>query len=187
MTKTGSLTLDDYIRAIAARNSTPGGGSVAAVNAAEGCALVAMVARFTKDDMTEVAERADGSCQQLLQLSDADEAAFDGVMKAYRGDADLEAALRLAAEVPLQVLAVIRQHLPDLGILVEEGNPNLITDVGIAAGLFRTAMESCRLNVLINTASMQDKGAIPAFNQRSLEADVANCDHISSIILKKLT
>ena len=39
-----------YLDALAAKTSTPGGGAVAAVVAAEACSLVAMVANFSKDE-----------------------------------------------------------------------------------------------------------------------------------------
>ena len=41
--------LATYLDKLAARTSTPGGGAVAAVVAAEACSLVAMVANFSKD------------------------------------------------------------------------------------------------------------------------------------------
>ena len=43
----GSETLHDYLGRLASRNPTPGGGAAGALHAAQGAALVAMVARFT--------------------------------------------------------------------------------------------------------------------------------------------
>ena len=43
----GSETISDYVARLASRQPTPGGGAAAALHAAQGAALVAMVARYT--------------------------------------------------------------------------------------------------------------------------------------------
>ena len=184
MTETSCQAIGDYISAVAARKSTPGGGSVAACSAANACALLAMVANFTRTDLSDISRRAESSAQQLLSLADQDEIAFNRVMSAYKGDGELEEALRQAATVPGDVIQIIRSHLPDMELLRSGGNQNLITDVAIAASLFRAALESCRLNVLVNTTSMNDKGTSFDFDVQQLQTDIEACNEVTSAILK---
>src|SRR3972149_10235785 len=67
---------------------TPGGGSASALAAAQGAALVAMVARLSPRDAPEAAagavERADRLRTVLADLVEADAQAFDAGMAAYR-------------------------------------------------------------------------------------------------------
>ena len=42
-----SETINEYLARLASREPTPGGGAAAALHAAQGAALVAMVARYT--------------------------------------------------------------------------------------------------------------------------------------------
>lgn len=151
--------LADYIKSVAARKSTPGGGAVAAISAAEGCALMAMVANFTTKPNnlpTDLLTRIESSNAQLLSLADADAQAFEAVMAALRGKGDLNQASINAAKVPLQVIRLILSHIEDLELMVQEGNPNLITDTGIAASLMSSSLSASELNILVNISDLDD-------------------------------
>ena len=148
-----------YLDALAAKTSTPGGGAVAAVVAAEACSLVAMVANFSKDETAkDIAGRAYASIANLLELADQDALAFESVMKAFKGEGDRSSACEQAAGIPAQVIGICLTHVEDLEYLSAQGNPNLITDTAIASLLFDSALKSSELNILIN---MKDFDAIP--------------------------
>jgi len=183
MSETYRKTVAEYLEAVAGRTSTPGGGAVAAIAAAEGCALISMVINFTKGDDHRLAEaltRSTESRQRLAELADADSVAFDAVMKAYGGDGDLQQALEMAAGVPLEVIAICEPLVADVEWLVDAGNKNLITDVGIAASLLRSGLESSELNVLINTGSMTDRG-------QSLKAALKRLPGLSERLTRVMT
>ena len=148
-----------YLDALAAKTSTPGGGAVAAVVAAEACSLIAMVANFSKDETAkEIARRAHASIENLLELGDRDALAFDSVMKAFKGEGDVSSVCEQAADIPAQVIGICLSHVDDLEYLSAQGNPNLITDTAIASLLFDSALRSSELNILIN---MKGFDAIP--------------------------
>jgi formiminotetrahydrofolate cyclodeaminase len=174
-------TISDYIEAIAARRSTPGGGAVAAITAAEACGLIAMVINFTKgndDVLASMKDRTTGSISRLLALADEDSRAFERVMKAYKSSSDSgdekEKALAAAAEVPLKIINICSTHVEDIEHLKEHGNANLISDVAIAAHLLQSTFSSCELNVLVNVKAMAQPGveltdplsALPDLNNR---------------------
>ena len=86
----------------------------------------------------------------LVDLADKDMAAFESVMQAFKGKGDVRSACLQAASIPARVIEICLSHLADLEHLSSQGNPNLITDTGIAALLFDSALKSSELNILIN-------------------------------------
>ena len=156
----GSDSISGYLEQLAARKSTPGGGSVAALSAAEACGLIAMVANFSDGGQAEaIAREATEVMMTLLRLADEDSLAFKQVMQAYQGEADLQSALIAAATVPTHVLESSQTMQPHARYLLEHGNKNLVTDVGIAALLIHAAIKSCELNILINAKAMSAQNA----------------------------
>lgn len=99
---------------------------------------------------------------------DADANSYNAVMKAYKeaktaaseadGQRSIDAALQGAAEVPLSVAERAR----DLQGLVESlkpiTNPNMASDLTVAAALTRAAIEGALANVAINLESIKDAG-----------------------------
>ncbi|UFS98795.1 cyclodeaminase/cyclohydrolase family protein [Nocardia huaxiensis] len=169
----GESTLQEYLDQLAAKVPAPGGGAVAALHAAQGAALVAMVARYTtraKDaEHQPVIERiiaaADAARAKSLTLADADAAAFTAVGNAYKLPKDddeqlaarneaITAALLGAARVPAAVVAVADEIVSLATELLPIGNPNVVTDIGAAADCARSAAASSQLNIAINVASL---------------------------------
>lgn len=156
MTNISETELHTYLHSLAAKTSTPGGGAAAAILAAQGCALISMVANFTEGERAAtIAQRCEHSNIQLLRLADEDGEAFQQVMAAYRGKGDLQAALALAASVPAKVIEVCNGHQQDIIYLAKEGNQNLITDIGIAALSLHASLGSSMMNIRVNTRSMK--------------------------------
>ncbi|MEV6772223.1 cyclodeaminase/cyclohydrolase family protein [Nocardia sp. NPDC051030] len=169
----GGSTLQGYLDELAAKVPAPGGGAVAALHAAQGAALVAMVARYTtraKDaDNRPVIDRiilaADSARERSLALADADAAAFTAVGNAYKMAKDTEeqqaarteaitGALLGAARVPAAVVAEADEIVSLASELLPIGNPNVVTDIGAAADCARAAAASSQLNIAINVASL---------------------------------
>ncbi|WP_216894646.1 cyclodeaminase/cyclohydrolase family protein [Nocardia alni] len=169
----GESAIGRYLDDLAAKIPAPGGGAVAALHAAQGAALVAMVARYTtraKDaDNRPVIDRiidaADAARTRSLALADADAAAFTAVGAAYKLPKDTDeqttarkaaitAALLQAARVPAAVVAEADEILSLAADLLPIGNPNVVTDIGAAADAARAAATSSRLNIAINVTSL---------------------------------
>ncbi len=167
MTVLAQLSLDEYLAAVAARKSTPGGGAVAGIVAAEACALMSMVIAFTRPPLNDMQERVNDARRALLSLADEDALAFELVMQAYKSGGDRKAALQGAAEVPLKIIGICGALIDDLEQLAGAGNSNLMTDVGIAAALIAGSLASSELNVLVNAKEMDTESA--ATLRQSLE------------------
>ncbi|MGW4532114.1 cyclodeaminase/cyclohydrolase family protein [Nocardia sp. NPDC004340] len=203
----GDSTLRGYLDQLAAKVPAPGGGAVAALHAAQGAALVAMVARYTtraKDaDNRPVIDRiiaaADTARERSLALADADAAAFTAVGAAYklpkeseaeqaaRGEA-ITAALLQAARVPAAVVTEADEIVSLATELLPIGNPNVVTDIGAAADCARSAAASSQLNIAINVASL-DPGAGAEFAPvlKQIEEVIARADALHDDVVAAIT
>lgn len=183
-----SRPIQEFLDLLASDSPTPGGGAVAALAAASGAALVAMVANLTIDKkgyeaawgrMREILGTVDGARAELLDLADRDAAAFDAVMSAFRmpKGTDAEKAARAeaiqtafagAAAVPMRI-AERSAALIDLAReAIELGNENAASDGVSAAHMLFAAVECAAANVEINAASLRDEG-----RRDELRSDVA--------------
>lgn len=170
-------TIEDFLADVASDKPTPGGGSVSALAGSMGASLARMVAGLTlgKDkyaevemEMQEVADLAEDLQEELTKAVARDSDAFDAVMAAFRlpretdGDKEarstaIQAATRLATEVPLQTAKAAAKVIDLAQTVAEKGNPNAITDAGVAALLGLAAVEGALLNVDINLGSIKDE------------------------------
>src|SRR5580698_8236117 len=185
-------TIGDFLDRLADRVPAPGGGASAALQAAQGAALLAMVARFsTGEEYTEHREtieriitEADELRAIALRLGEADAEAFAGVAIAYRmpkaTDAEREErseaiakALANATWPPAKLIGVAGMVIDLASALVTVGNRNVLSDVAEAA---RAAAATARVNVEINLAGIADE-------QTSLEM-IADADKTDDIIAR---
>jgi formiminotetrahydrofolate cyclodeaminase len=169
--------LKNYTDALASGEPTPGGGSAAALVGALGAALDSMVANFTvgREKFAAVEEEVQGLLAtseqlraELERLTQADTEAYGRVATAQRmprateeekraRSAAVQEALKAAAEVPRAAVRACCEVIEVAAALVTKGNPNLITDVGVAARFAAAAMECAALNVEINLAYIKDE------------------------------
>lgn len=170
-------SLGNWLQSLASSASTPGGGAAAGVAGAQGAALIAMVARLTKNDdpaLARILDEADAACARFLELSEQDMQCFSAVMEAWKAKASNEAekaerrarlqdSLAGAAAVPLAMIAEAAALVPLAEEMIEKGNRNLITDIGIAARLLACVITSSRLNVLINLKSIEDDDVVARY------------------------
>ncbi|MFE4228781.1 cyclodeaminase/cyclohydrolase family protein [Arthrobacter sp. NPDC056886] len=173
-----SETVTEYLARLASREPTPGGGAAAALHAAQGAALVAMVARYTTgakyEQHAELVQRiisaADGLVVEALRLTDADQVAFQGVIDSYKlpsGTEDLRAArtaaiqeaLILAAQPPAQLIKFAGVVVDLATELFEVANANVISDIAAAADAARAAATTARVNIDINVVAIKDAAA----------------------------
>ena len=182
MSKLVNRPLPELLAEFASAGPTPGGGSAAALTSAVGLSLVAMVARMprTKHGTDEDRQALDGVllavehlAQHALDLVDDDAAAYDAVVAAYRKPkatedqkverrSAIEAALRGAAEVPLEVMRSCRAGLGAALEAARTGNPSASSDVGVAVELLGAALRGAALNVRVNLSSLTETGYVDA-------------------------
>ena len=177
--------LKHYTAMLASSAPAPGGGSAAALVGALGAALNSMVANFTvgrekfaavEADVQRLLARSEELRAALERLTQADTEAYGAVAAAQKmpreteeqkaaRTAAVQAALKAAAEVPREAVRAAYGVLEVAAELVGKGNPNLITDVGVAAKFGVAALECAALNVEINLAYIKDEAYNKAVRQ----------------------
>jgi methenyltetrahydrofolate cyclohydrolase len=186
-------TIDVWLDQLASSAPAPGGGAAAAMSAAMGAALVEMVCNLTigkprfaayEATMTDVLGRATELRKQALQLADDDARAFAAVASAYRLPKDtdearhersaaIQSALVEAADVPLRTAVLAADVIGLAERILEGANPNVVSDVAVAASSARAALEGAEINVTMNLASMSDTGQRERFSARLTDASRA--------------
>jgi formiminotetrahydrofolate cyclodeaminase len=176
MSRLTDRPIRELLAAFASAAPTPGGGSAAALTASVGLSLLAMVASMSRTKNGSDDDRAllDGALEAVehlaahtLALVDDDAAAYDAVMEAYRKPRvteeekverrrAIEAALRGAADVPLDVMRASRAGLTAAVDVARAGNPSASSDIGVSVELLTAALHSAALNVGVNLSSLSD-------------------------------
>ncbi len=172
-----SMSLSDFADETASESPAPGGGSISAYVGVLGASLATMVANLSShkkgwDDrwieFSEWAEQGQHYKNELTKLVDKDTEAFNKIMesfnlpkstdeeKASRTEA-IQNATKYAIEVPFNVMKLAYQSMEVIKAMAETGNPNSVTDAGVAALCARTAVLGAFLNVRINASGYKDK------------------------------
>ena len=172
-----ALTVKGFADETARESPAPGGGSVSAYMGALGASLGTMVANLSShkpgwdEHWQEFAEHAETGIlieERLLHLVDEDTAAFNKIMAAFgmpkktdeerklRSEA-IQAATLYAARVPLETMRTASEVFALCRSMVENGNPNSVSDAGVGALAARAAVLGAGMNVKINVAGLKDK------------------------------
>ena len=201
--------IEQYLTELASSQSTPGGGSAAALIGAMGAALVSMVCNLTvgkekyKDveaELQSVLTQAETLRAQLTDLADQDIAAFDGVMSAYglprqSGEQKqarrraIQDALKQAADVSIDIVSACRQVISLSRPVAEKGNLNVVSDAGVAVVSAEAGLKAATLNVIINLNFIKDEAFISAKRaelDKLLANQTATVDQIYGLVTSKL-
>ena len=172
-----NMTLIDFANKTSSESPAPGGGSISAYTGALGAALSTMVANLSAnkrgwDDKWEFyskwGEKSLNFQNILVNLVDEDTKAFNKIMSAVSLPKDtseeklnrsnaLESATKNAIEIPFKIMETSFACLESIKCMTELGNPNSISDAGVAALCIRTAVMGAFLNVKINCKDLKDK------------------------------
>jgi methenyltetrahydrofolate cyclohydrolase len=181
--------MSPYLDELASSAPVPGGGSAAAVAAAMGAALLAMVCNLTLGkkryaDVQERTARARDEALALLtrarELAGEDAEAYARVSAALALPRETEDeqverrsavqdALKGAAFPPLETMRVASEIARQAAELVQFGNRSAITDVGSASLLADSAYRAARLNVDVNLQAIRDNDWKGDFQHRITE------------------
>lgn len=175
--KLASMTLIEFADETASESPAPGGGSISAYIGALGAALATMVANLSShkkgwdnrwEEFSNWAEKGQQYKNELIRLVDLDTAAFNKIMEAFSlsksteeekaaRDKAIQDATRYAIEIPFKVMQAAYGSLTVIKAMAETGNPNSVTDAGVAALCARSAVIGAFMNVKINASGYKDK------------------------------
>ncbi len=172
-----NMQLNNFADETASESPAPGGGSIAAYVGALGVSLATMVANLSShkkgwddrwQEFSNWAEKGQQYKNELLQLVDADTAAFNKIIEAFalpkstaeekaqRTDA-IQQAIKYAIEIPFKVMQTAAASMELVKAMAAVGNPNSVSDAGVGALCIRSAVMGAFMNVRINAAGCNDK------------------------------
>ena len=169
--------ISEYIEVLSSEAPAPGGGAVAALTAAQGAALIMMVANLTigKKKYAEYEELNIGArdeartyLEQLMRGIDEDKEAFEQVSKAYSmaKQTDSEKAARReaiaiasvgAADAPLKLMRAGVCALRLAADMIGKSNANLVSDLYVAALNLNAGVQAASYNVAANIPYIADR------------------------------
>ena len=174
------MKVKQFIDEVDSKSPAPGGGSVAALSASLGVSLVRMVGHLTMDKKRFLA--LDSTIQyefkdvissllyikdQLIQAIDEDTESFNKIMAAFqmpkisddekeKRHEKIQEATVGAILVPMKVATLSLSALHQMPLIIKYGNPQTISDLGVAIlSLASGALGAC-MNVYINLPGLDD-------------------------------
>lgn len=195
-TQLTDLPVHDFLERLGSSDPVPGGGSAAALVAAMGAALVAMVAELTigrpayaehEETIRKLRFDAVERRAELLDLAQRDADAYDVVVRARHLPKDseaekaarssaLQAAMLDAARIPLRAAVVAAEVLDLAERIAPIGNRNAASDAGVAAQLAAAGLRGALLNVRINLPYLAEDEPLRA----SAPAEIARLEALAT-------
>jgi len=180
-------SISSYLRELASNKPVPGGGSVSALSASLGAGLLLMVINFTlgkevykcyQQELLALSKRLTSLKKRLTGLIDKDAKTYLLIVRAYKLPSNTERennlrkikiqeALKKSTLVTLDILTYSQQALSLSKRLLEIGNKNLISDVGVGACMLEAGIKGALLNIEINLTSIKDVRFINDISIRS--------------------
>lgn len=160
------LTVTQLLDRLGSDSPTPGGGAAAALAGALAAGLGRMVCALTvgrskfaavAPEVRAIDARLANLDAALRRLVDEDAAAYGRLSEAFKlpktdpqRSAQIQAAARIAAAVPLEVCGLAKAVQRQIERLAQIGNPNLAADVQSGLALATASAQSAAANVRAN-------------------------------------
>jgi formiminotetrahydrofolate cyclodeaminase len=201
-------TLQTYLDDLASVNSTPGGGSAAAVSGSMAAALVCMVCRLTQgkekyaavqNEIDELLRRAEEQRQRFLELMAEDIAAYGTLstcLKMARTTDEqkqkrtlaIQKSLVEAALVPLEMSERAADVAKLCARVAEIGNANVLSDIATASTLATSAGNGAAWMVRVNLRSLKDESQVDLLNMRlsvALDELTGHCQRAIAVVMER--
>ncbi len=172
------MEIEKFLEKLSSDTPTPGGGSASAFAGALSASLVEMVAGLSKrrgdldpQKLNEIKRKASAIKRRLLRAVDEDAESYEEVLRAFRLPKDTERqqsyrskriqmAYKKATVIPQCVCENALKLIQYSRTLALKGNPNALSDAGVAGYLAEAALKGGLLNIEINLKPIKDKAFV---------------------------
>ena len=171
-----NLSLKDFTDETSTDSPTPGGGSVSAYIGALGVSLATMVANLSAhkrgwdekwEEFSIYASKGEELKNKLINLVDRDTESFNNILSSYKLPENSDDEIKYKQEliiqntknailIPFEIMELSYESFEIIKKLAMIGNPNSISDAGVAALCARSAVIGAYLNVKINCYDLKD-------------------------------
>lgn len=174
-----STPLDGWLAELGQPKGSPGGGAASGVMLGIAASLLRMVAEYTPDDprAEECGGRLARTRAQVLAAVESDgvlSAAFGAALGLPSDDPERDRRVRDAAidaaESSARLGAIGIRLIPEVRLLGEIGNPQLLADLAVAVEALRAGLSGALINLRSNL-QIAKKHAAPQTVVSSLQAD----------------
>ena len=185
--KLSSLSLTDFANETSSESPAPGGGSISAYCGTLAASLTTMVANLSShkrgwDDKWEFfsdwAKKSLDVQNELIDLVDKDTDAFNQIIESIRLPKGTEEEIKKRNEaiskatknailVPLSIMEKAYDCMKITKEMALHGNPNSISDAGVASLCAIAAIKGGLLNVKINCKDFDDLKFIESINKKT--------------------
>lgn len=167
------MTIDAYLDVFGSKEPVPGGGGATAVIGALACSACIMVCSLTlgkrkyadiEGEVKAVESRMVSAREEFLRLADADAEAFEPLSQAYKRkditDDEMDALLENAGNVPLRMLELAVEILPDIKYMEKNGSTLAVSDAQCAASMIQSVVTNGNILTLCNVKLMKGQERI---------------------------
>ena len=169
------MQIKRFLEKLSSAAPTPGGGSASSFAGALSASLILMAAGLSlkkgelrEKEISEIKKKVLVIQKRLFRAVDEDARSYEAVLKAFRLPKNTEKerivrtkaiqrAYQRATVTPQLVCQQSIKLLEYSNTLILKGNPNAISDAGVAAFLAETALKGGLLNIGINLGPVRDK------------------------------
>ncbi len=177
------MEIKRFLEKLSSDTPTPGGGSASALAGALSASLVTMVAGLTskkdkskRKEMEALKRKGLFLQKKLFRAIDEDSKSYEAVLKAFRLPRnsekerlrrikEIQRAYQRATLIPQDVCQQSLELLEYCRTLILKGNPNAVSDAGVAAFLADAACGGGLLNIKINLAGTVEKAFVKKMNR----------------------
>jgi formiminotetrahydrofolate cyclodeaminase len=169
------MEIKKFLEKLSSAAPTPGGGSASALAGAVSASLILMTAglsskkgKMRERELRGIKKTVFRIQKRLFRAVEEDAKSYEAVLKAFQLPKDTEKdrlvrskairqAYRKATITPQLVCQQSIELLELSNTLISKGNPNALSDAGVAAFLADTAVKGGLLNIEINLGPVRDK------------------------------
>lgn len=203
------MSVAEFSDIVDSNSPAPGGGSVAALASNIGIGLARMMAHLSfgkkkyealdENIRLEFVDRFNKMAdirKELMELIDKDTESFNEVMKAMKMPKETKEQIKLrksaiqdatlfSIEVPFKTAKLSLKALELLKYLVEYGNQNAITDIGVGTLMLYTGLEGAILNVKVNLMGLDNKELHDSYSNSCKEI-LSNAEAIKDKLIQDI-
>ena len=187
------MTVTNFAKEVDSVSPAPGGGSVAALASDIGVGLARMMAHLSfgkkkyealdediKKEFQSRFEKLGKIREELSKLVDEDTQSFNEFMNAVKMPKDtfkqiterqkaLSVATLNSIKVPYKTAYLSLEAMRELAFIVDNGNQNAITDIGVGTLMLCTGLEGAILNTKVNLMNLEDKELAKKYRENCVE------------------
>lgn len=169
------MDIKEFLEKLSSAAPTPGGGSASALAGALSASLIAMTAglslkkgKLKVKEIREIKQKVLAIQRRLFRAIEEDAKSYEAVLRAFRLPKNTEKerlvrvkaiqkAYQKATVTPQLVCQQSVRLLEYSYVLIQKGNPNAVSDAGVAAFLADAAIKGGLINISINLSPIRDK------------------------------